>query len=232
MGRRRKRRKHATSGSGLRVGSVVRVKDGVRDSYLKVDFGGWHGRVAEIHTDSRKVLVRLDSISLREIPSQLIEEMEREGLDWSEIHLFVDDVELAEPRDTEEDVEKAIEEIESKHRWDWMALEYESIPEVLKGVSEDAEAFERWLKYLRENLKLPVEAEVVEPQYGDPLSIEDIVTITDFEGVEEENGILVRVKMEEKGTEHVLPLCDLEILNKESEDFTVVDAYSFWCANR
>ncbi len=229
--RRRRRRKRPAPGSEFKVGDVVRVKDGIKDPDFDVDIGGMRGRVRGIDQETRLVLIEWDSISLREMPSWTIAEAEKKGLDWSAMKLFIEELEPSEPRDTEEDVQEAMDEIGEAHQWDWMGDENDLIPHVLEGVREEEEAFDRWLEYLTENLTLPARAEVAEFQERGPLQAGDVVTITRIEeDWEDLYGILVRVQAGRR--RYVFPLADLEILDKDSKNHAIVDAYSVWFANR
>lgn len=92
----------------------VVVRDGTVDEEFHVDFSGWQGRAADIvvtEDDDPRVTVVWDSVSLRSIPVELLERFEREGIDWTAALLRLAELERAEPRDTWEDVQAAVEAI-------------------------------------------------------------------------------------------------------------------------
>ena len=105
----------------LRVGDVVVVKEGVmcpdRESQ---SLAGWQGRVEDLYTGDEgipMVFLQWDSITLRALPEDYLQESMREGLDWSRMGMAAEEVEWAEPRDTEADVQGARDENEAHYYW-------------------------------------------------------------------------------------------------------------------
>ena len=106
-----------------REGDPVRVKPGTAcPDASELDFSGWQGRVSDlswVDDDSDPTIgFAWDSISLRAMPTWFIEDSELNGLDWARMYLSTDQVEPAEPRDTEQDVERARREIEARSSFD------------------------------------------------------------------------------------------------------------------
>lgn len=97
----------------FKVGDSVIVKQGVLDPDLGTDIGGWQGRIVTIERQSNLIGIEWDSITLKNIPSSVIDQCEVENLDWTQMCLSSTDVELTQPRDTEEDVAAIIEQIQS-----------------------------------------------------------------------------------------------------------------------
>jgi len=109
----------------FKVGDSVIVKQGVLDPDFGTDIGGWQGRIVTIERQSNLIGIvtierqsnligiEWDSITLKNIPSSVIDPCEVENLDWTQMCLSSTDVELTQPRDTEEDVAAIIEQIES-----------------------------------------------------------------------------------------------------------------------
>lgn len=87
----------------FKVGDSVIVKQGVLDPDLGTDIGGWQGRIVIIERQSNLIGIEWDSITLKNIPSSVIDQCELENLDWAQMYLSSTDVELTQPRDTEED---------------------------------------------------------------------------------------------------------------------------------
>ena len=54
--------------------------------------------------------------------------------------------------------------------------------------------------------------------------------VTAIELVDDHYGIIIDVKVKRK--KFALPLCDLEILDKDTTNYQLVDDYSTWYANR
>jgi hypothetical protein len=99
---------------GLNLGDSVVVKSGVRDIDLDYDMSGWQGWVIDIEViEGRPPLVTLvwDSITLNSLPRRFIEISELQNMSWAEYNLFINEVELTEPRDTLEDVDDAIQDL-------------------------------------------------------------------------------------------------------------------------
>ncbi len=84
--------------NNLHLGDSVVVKTGTRDPDLGIDIGGWQGRVEEIY-DDRTVLVRWDSITLRDMGVEIAIQCENENLDWELMTLEATDIETTASRD-------------------------------------------------------------------------------------------------------------------------------------
>ena len=106
--------------NGFKTGDSVKVKSGIRDpDNDKIVIGGWCGRIREIAEDGI-VLIEWDGIAIRSMDIKQIKEYEKEGFEWGEMHLRLDEVDKCVTRDNEDD---ASEEI-SKIRWQYFRREY------------------------------------------------------------------------------------------------------------
>jgi hypothetical protein len=224
-----------TPSPDLKVGDCIRVNPGVKDPNYGFDMGGWQGRITEIEAyQPGKVLIMFqwDSISLKRMPASAIRRSEENGLDWTTMGLYPEEVEKADPRDTQADVDEIVEELSVEHNWDYLGKQGQRIHKVLQDIDEDdeLEAFETWHEYLEAHLKLPFEAVVSEFQERGPLRAGDLVKVIDFEGVEDLYGVLVNIKA--RGNAYIFPLCDLKAANEKSDNFTFTDDYAVWFANR
>src|SRR5262249_19125256 len=132
----------------LKEGDSVIVKPGVKDPDTDKNISGWQGRISDISEDDGESIASIhwDSVTLKKMPLSMIEYCEDEGLDWREMRLGVSDVKPASPRDAEEDVEKAIEEIESQTAWLFLGEEDKRIQQVLAGIAtqEPKQIMEDW----------------------------------------------------------------------------------------
>jgi hypothetical protein len=166
------------------------------------------------------------------MPVSAIRRSEEDGLDWTSMGLYPEEVEKAEPRDTQADVDKIVEELSAEHNWDHLGKQGRRIHKVLQDIDEDdeLEAFEAWQEHLEAHLKLPFDAVVSEFQERGPLQAGDLVKVIGFEGVEDLYGVLVNIKA--RGNEYVFPLCDLKAANEKLANFTLTDDYAVWFANR
>ena len=178
------------------------------------------------------VTFQWDSVSLKSMPSSAIRRCEEKGSDWTSMVLYLEDIERAEPRDTQEDVDTLIEELSAEHAWDYLGKQGQRIHQVLYEVDEDddMEAFETWQEYMEAHLKLPFEAEVSEMQERGPFQAGDRVTVTGFDKIVDTYGILVNIKA--GGSAYVFPLCDLKAANQKSTNYILTNDYDVWFANR
>lgn len=58
----------------------------------------------------------------------------------------------------------------------------------------------------------------------------DIIKVTVIEGVFDLYGIVVKVRKSRK--QYSFPLCLLELIEKSSNNYQLVDDYNFWFCNR
>lgn len=100
--------------SPFRYDESVAVKAGVRAEGFGIDFSGFHGRTSDIvvtEDDEPRITVLWDSLSLRSIPVEVIAQCVREGIDWTAMLLRFEEIQRAEPRDTWDDVQEALDAI-------------------------------------------------------------------------------------------------------------------------
>jgi Calcium binding len=216
----------------LRVGDTVRVKPHITDPDLGVDIGGWQGRIIEVIPQERCVNIEWDSITLSNLPSTVITQCEEQGLDWSQMSLDMEDVELAPARDTNADVTRVVQQLQSEHGWDALGEEGRRIAQVLAVIASDNEwaQFKAWEAHLHKVLQFPFGAKVAESQERGPLRAGDQVTVQRITDVDDFYGILVRIK-HKRGTSD-FPLCDLAASDKASSNGVHVQDYAVWFANR
>lgn len=230
--KRRRRRKARRGDAGFKTGDSVVVKPGTVDPDFGIEIGGWQGRVVEAPGDKDMVLIRWDSITLRNMPDSIVEQCEEQGLSWTEMILSGQEVELASPRDTEADVARVVSELSEKHAWSWLGEEGVRIGRILAGVDPDDEmaVLDAWEDYLAKHLSFPFEAEVSEYQERGPLQAGDRVTVQGIFDVDDLYGIIVRLRHGRK--RYTFPLCDLEVTDEYSPNHQIVKDYAVWFANR
>jgi len=225
--------------SKLQLGDSVVVKPNIEELDLNINIGGWQGRVAEIEEEDSLIGIDWDSLTLKQIPDKTIVYCEVEGLDWARAYLAPEDLEQTTARDSVDDVEEAIEQIESKHDFSWLdegADETEEIDRRIYTILDNAEdeseeaAYEAWQEHFQEVLQFPFEAEVVEWQEEGPLQEGDKVKVVSIYEDDDIYGILVSLRHGRKKYE--FPLCDLEVLDKSSANYQPVKDYAIWFANR
>jgi len=220
----------------LKKGDSVRVKKGIMcPDYKGLGIGGWQGRVSEITEDEDGgplIGIRWDSVTLRNMPEDFIDHSESEGLAWTEMYLEPQEVEIVQPRDIEQDVADMAAEITKSHSWSWLGEQGKEIHKVLAGVDEKDEmtTFRAWKRHLEKKLVFPFEAEVSEYQERGPLQAGDRVRVERLSIVDDLYGIIVELRYGRN--KYALPLCDLEVVDKDSPNYQPVDDYSVWFANR
>lgn len=219
-----------------KIGQSVVVKDGIiAIDYKKLNLSGWQGRIIDITKDDNGetiIGIAWDSISLRSIPNDYLEECEREGFGWSEYYLEIGELKPTQARDSENDVEEVLEEIESRIEWLYLGDEGKRIRAVIDTAeSEDEwEHIKAWSNHLQKKLKFPFEAVVIEYQERGPLQINDKLKVLRIEMEDDRYGVIVQCK---KGkNRYDFPLCDLESANENSSKFQPLKDYQVWFANK
>ena len=214
----------------FKIGDSVKVKESIMcpddDS---VCIGGWQGRISAAEDDGI-VAILWDSITLKQLPHEYTKNSEAEGLGWAEMHLSVDEIEPASPRDSQAQAETVAEEIGKKFQWAGTDGEDERIFKVIAGADDEDEELEAWDKHLTQVLVFPFEAEVSEFQEKGSLNEGDKVQVRGINEADDLYGILVDVSCGRQ--RFVFPLCDLTVRDGKSANYTPVQDYCVWFANR
>jgi hypothetical protein len=178
------------------------------------------------------ILIEWDSITLSQMPGSVIEQCEAQGTSWQLIRLYSQEVQITTSRDAPRDIVKSQRELEAQSTWLFLGEQGKRIQHALAGIDEDDErvAFSAWRQYLEQHLIFPFDAVVVEHWMPTPVSVGDQGKIQVLGGIEDPYGVLVRVTFE--GRSHPFPLCDLEVIDKNSPNYQLVDDYATWFANR
>lgn len=105
--------------SPFRYNESVVVRNGTFAQEFGIDFSGWHGRVSDLvltEEGDPRITVIWDSLSLRDMPTAILDQCVKAGFDWTRVLLRLHEIEHAEPRDTWDEVEAAIEELDERCR--------------------------------------------------------------------------------------------------------------------
>ena len=221
--------------ANIKIGDSVIVKDGIEDPDIdSLSIVGWQGRVSDVSAGKDNEIwinIKWDSITLRSSSEDYIRQCEENGLDWTSMNLWTDDVKLTQPRDTEKDVELAIDKLSDLHNWDYLGEEGNRISNVLKGIdpSDTYTCMEVWSEHLEKVLVFPFDAKIVEGDVG-PLHIGDQIRVHRIAIVDDLYGVIVDVRSGR--SKYAYPLCDLEALDKKSPNYQNVRDYVVWYANR
>ena len=236
MRKRTKPNKNLTPQENFPIGESVVVNSGVIDPDYEFDMGGWQGRVTENHhadeQDNPLVSIAWDSITLKQMPVEIIERCEEDGLDWSVMGLYASGVMSASPRDKIHQVDQAKAKIEDAHEMDYLGEQGRRMQQVLNSAGRKGEMgrFAAWEKYLKAKLTFPFDAEVSEYQERGPIQTGERVSVLDIEIVDDSYGIIVSIKT--KRGHYDFPLCDLEALPETSPNYQPLNDYVVWFANR
>ena len=236
MRKRTPKSNNSAERSNYKIGQSVVAKPGVNDPDHGIDISGWQGRVIENHYADKQgnpyVTIAWDSITLKQMPVEVIERCEEDGLDWSSMGLYASEVQPASPRDKIHQVQQIKAELEDAHHMDYLGEQGRRIQQVLNSASRKGEigAFKAWEKHLQANLTFPFEAKVSEWQDRGPIENGERVNVLDIEIVDDSYGVIVAIKAKQGGYD--FPLCDLEALPETSPNYQPLNDYVVWFANR
>lgn len=220
----------------IKIEDSVVVKDGIKCPGMEsLSIAGWQGRVSDIFDgEDNRVLVtmELDSITLRSFSEDYVRQCEEDGLDWTSMNLWIDEVEPAEPRDTEKDVQLAVGEFSHIHSWNSLGEEGPRIDKVLKNIdpNDSYACMKAWSRHLKKVLVFPFDVEIVEGNNRGPLKVGDKIRVHRISFVDDLYGVIVDVRLGRRKYAH--PLCDEEALDKKSPNYQNVLDYVVWYANR
>lgn len=218
----------------FKLGDSVVVKPDVKDPDTGEDMSGWQGRITELHLDHDPSLmvVKWDSVTLEQMPVSMLEYCEMEGLYWSSMGLYMEDVMPAEPRDKKRDVTRVEKRLQRQYGWIGVGNDLEQgrrIQQVVNSAKKHDEMslIHTWYKHLETELKFPFEAKIDEWGYG---AAGDRMTVLCLSDWDETYGVMGGVKFEEGGMGE-FPLCDLEVLDENSTNYLHIRDYRVWFAN-
>jgi hypothetical protein len=200
-----------------------------------LSIAGWQGRVTDIcKGENNEILVEIewDSITLRALSEDYVRQREEEGLEWASMYLLIDEVKRTRSRDSERDVQLAISEFSHLFSWNYLGEEGPRINNVLKDINPDDTyaCMKAWSKHLKKVLVFPFDAEIVDGDNRGPLGVGDRLRVHSIAIVDDLYGVIVDVRLGRRKYAH--PLCDLEVLDKESPNYQNVQDYAVWFANR
>jgi len=235
----------------MNIDSSVKVKEGIvcpdNENY---NIGGWQGRVIDI--EENNIEIEWDSVTLQQMPVDYIVESFDNDLDYSSMVLYTDEVEETQARDKKVDVLKMQEKLDKQ----FGGSEIDEIEGRIEGIlksddlSVNEENLEVYREYLTKNISKACiltgienfsweepyilggwdrreyeELKKVNPSYTDHFQF------IELEEVDERIGLTVKVKRVSDGNLFSLPLCDLEAVDENSENYQLVADYSFWKTN-
>ena len=221
----------------FKIGDSVVVRQGVKEPDLEAfDIASWQGRVVGIDTKSDKVNILItiewDSLTLRQMPSNYIEQSERDGLDWKKMTLYESELEKTKPRDKKENVKQTQDKLSDKHSWDSFGDEGIRISKVLDNVNQDdeMECLQKWIEYLDTELTFPIHAIVSDSEDDWLIKSGDKVLLKSLPHIVDLYGVIASISL--NGKKYEFPLCYLEVIDKALTDFQLIEDYKTWFSNR
>ncbi len=215
----------------FKLGNSVRFKEGQKDEESGIDISGWQGRITEVDDKQKLLLVELDSITLKSLPREYLEESEEQGLNWAEYYIEFHNVETIQPRDSEQDVEGTVTELSDSLGWVYLGEEGREINTILAGAGNEYEQIQAWEAHLQKVLQFPFNAEISEWQKpGSVLQAGQKVRVMGIADLDEWYSILVKVKKGRRS--YIFPLCDLEVVPATSPHHDPVQLHAVWFANK
>lgn len=218
-------------------GDTVRAKDDVIcPDRENMSIAGWQGRVidtSEAEGAEPTVGIAWDSVTLKAMPFEYIEDCERQGLGWAEMYLSPDEVEPVAARDSEAEAARVRKGMKGRFHWLGLDEEGKRIFGVIGAVDPDDEweILNAWESHLKKTLSFPFEAKISEYQERGPLRAGDRARVRGISDVLDDlAGVLVEVTRGSQ--EYVFPLCDLTVVGKKSKNYLAVNDYCVWFANR
>jgi len=219
----------------FKIGDSVRVKDDVIcPDKPDQPIGGWQGRIVDIwdgENNDNTVMIKWDSITLKNMPPSYIEDSIKEGLAFEEIYLDIDEIEHAEERDTDNDIDKVLVKISEDFRYSWLGDEGVRINKVLKGTDDNnmLDMLSAWKKYFKKVLKYPFKAKIVDSYDLVPSDSDSSLNVKEICFLDDSYGLIVSGRMGRRKFE--VPLCCLEVCDKKSPNYIPVQDYCVWFAN-
>lgn len=212
-----------------KIGDSVIVNPGVTDPDDPATLiSGWQAWVSNIDPKSDYIELEWDGPTLRSIPDDMIRKWIITGYDWRVMVLSKRDISHAIPRDTHNQTEEVVSEIEVRHQWDYLGDTNPGILDVIDGHEQDdvLTLLHVWEEHLQDTLLFPFQARVKQP-YGHHQP-DDIVEVIGIEDIDEIDG--VRVNVIQSRDYELMCLSDLEVLDHSSINYQPVDDYFAWFA--
>jgi hypothetical protein len=238
----------------IKTGDSVRVKPGVKDPDYEYDISGWQGRVTHIDTDEGKFIeIAWDSITLDQMPVELIETSIEEGFDYYLMWLNENEVDLTEPRDKQQAVDERINALNEQFGYISPDEQSKNIAQILdsKDLSVSEENLDKFFDYLSEHIEYPClltgaedfsweepylfgvfdqeEYERLKKKRASYTNHFKLVKLEDI--IDDLRGILVKVKRIGDKKVFVLPLWDLKTVDRKDKNHQLIEDYSFWMSN-
>jgi len=214
----------------FKVNDIVKVKNmplPVLAEDHKTDMRNWQGVVTEVHhasEDVTYVVVRFDSLTLRELPKAfLVYSAKLEEIFW-EYAFRATALEKTEARDKPNDWKKVKKLLLASETWVQAVASWKRIDDLLLEIGSESDYLDGWLMHLDAVFQDPVRAMYTGSAF-DHIYFGAQVTITEILGFDHTWGIFVEVQFD--GHTMEVPLYMLEIQEEGNHTFGLRD-YALW----
>ena len=214
----------------FKVGDFVKIKAGVMDAEEeKYDLGGWQGHITDISDEDDEVFYEIlwDSATIKAMPQGFIQKSVSEGLSLSAYNLSSEDFVASKPTESLKKSEAFAEQFEDFNAFNDGSHEGNIIMQVIDGTEDADEALDKWFAYLGENVTLPCAAEVIENERSKMEIGQEVIIKGLNDKFDDDHGIMANLK--EGGQ---FPLANLEALDKATDNWIYLQAYSVWFVNQ
>ncbi len=86
-----------------------------------------------------------------------------------------------------------------------------------------------WFDFLKENLEFPFDAEVQLYSYSEVFKDGDLVKVKDLDNMIDMYGMIMKVKFGRKT--YFLPLVEMDLIDKKSKNYKIIQAFLEWSGN-
>jgi len=218
------------------IGSSVKIKSNVRHDLMpKLNMKNWEGRVISAFYDDvnqKKIIydIEFDSITMQQMPSELIEEAVSEDLDFQEHEIEEKNLKAALARDTEDQAFITFRRLFFEENWSYLDDKSKDRLRKILFQFPAKEDEENWDDYLLKHLKFPFKAQtkgLFEYMGGMPENI--TLKITEIAGRNFEVGYIMLVEDMKTKQSFTHPLVDFEIKGKSNQNLKqLLNDYNDW----
>ena len=205
------------------IGSSVQIIKDIPLMYTTgITLKGWQGRISEVYQIDQEIVyvVQLDSITLRKIPNDLINNMIDDEEEFNMIEVSLGDLKKVPPRDTPEEMTSTYRTIFHGQRWGYLSKKDRTMMQKILLKFPEKSDEENWTYYLNENLLFPFNGKSRGYYNGEEGEKMTVVKVDEWH---EDGGLLVLLKENGQTFDH--PLFDIYSNGKHEK---VIELYHEW----
>jgi len=218
----------------LKNGDYVKVKNGIKAPDFEYQLiENWQGKVIDIQIKENLVEIEWDSETLLNTPEKYLKDLIEGGYDYEIMTLEISELEKANKRSNSSQKKDVQSKLDAKLYWiklfeeEDKCIKYGKLFQGIK-LNNYNQLYQKWTKYLSENLKFPIETKVVESGKG-KIRNGAKIKLLDIEDYDDMYGIFGIGKYEREAVTY--PICNLEAIDKKSKNYELLRDYVIWFAN-